>query len=192
MSAESKKVTSARSSHVRNMVYIALGAVLMAVCSWITIPSAIPVTLQTMGVFLVCGLLGGRRGTISVLVYLLLGLVGIPVFAGFTAGPGRLFGITGGYLIGFLFSALVMWLLEKLMGRGMWQLALAMVAGLFVCYAFGSAWFYVLSLKSGGKSMLAVLQMCVFPFIIPDSIKIAGALVIIGILRKAMPGKFSE
>ena len=78
------------------MTYIALGVVLITVCSWISIPMAVPFTLQTFAVFTVCGMLGGRRGTISVLIYILLGLLGIPVFSGFMGGAGVLFGLLTG------------------------------------------------------------------------------------------------
>ena len=101
---------------VRDLVLIALFAALMAICSWISIPTTVPFTLQTFAVFVAAGLLGGKRGTIAVLVYILLGAVGLPVFAGFTGGVGILLGSTGGYIIGFLGSALVMWGMEKLWG----------------------------------------------------------------------------
>ena len=76
-------------------------AALMAVCSWISIPTAIPFTLQTMAVFLAVGLLGGKRGTLAVTAYVLLGAVGAPVFANFSGGIGILLGQTGGYILGF-------------------------------------------------------------------------------------------
>ena len=70
----------------KDMAYIGLFACLMAICAWISIPGQIPFTLQTMGVFLAVGLLGGKRGTLAVLVYVLMGAVGLPVFSGFTGG----------------------------------------------------------------------------------------------------------
>ena len=100
--------TAARSK-TYDMVYIAIFAVIMAICSWISIPMEVPFTLQTFGVFIAVGILGGKRGTLAVLVYILLGAVGVPVFAGFTGGIGVLFNTTCGYIVGFLFSALVMW-----------------------------------------------------------------------------------
>ena len=71
-----------------DMAYIAMFAVMIAVCSWISIPATVPFTMQTFGVFLAVGVLGGKRGTLSVLIYLLLGMVGLPVFAGFSGGIG--------------------------------------------------------------------------------------------------------
>ncbi|MCD7836026.1 MAG: biotin transporter BioY [Lachnospiraceae bacterium] len=162
-----------------DIVYIAIFAALIAVCSWISIPMAVPFTLQTFGVFLAVYLLGGKRGTISVLVYILLGAVGLPVFAGFKGGIGALLGSTGGYIIGFLFSALIMWAFEKLFGKKLWVYALSMLLGLIVCYAFGTVWFMVVYARSNDAvSLITVLGWCVFPFIIPDLVKIALALII--------------
>lgn len=162
-----------------DMAYIAVFAVLIAVCSWISIPATVPFTLQTFGVFLAVGVLGGKRGTLAVLVYLLLGMVGLPVFAGFAGGIGVVMGSTGGYIIGFLFSALVMWAMERLLGNKLWVLALSMVLGLLVCYAFGTAWFMVVYANTTGAiGLWTALGWCVIPFIIPDLLKIALALII--------------
>lgn len=163
----------------RDMAYIALFAVLMAVCSWISIPTAIPFTLQTLGVFLAVGILGGRRGTLAVLVYLLMGAVGIPVFAQFTGGLGILLNTTGGYIVGFLFTALVMWAMEAALGKNLWVLTISMILGLIVCYAFGTAWFMaVYARTSGAIGLGSALAWCVVPYLIPDAVKIALALLL--------------
>ena len=91
----------------RDLTYVALCAVLIAVCAWISIPAPVPFTLQTFGIFAALTLLGGRRGCYAVAVYLLLGLVGLPVFAGFQGGAGTLLGVTGGYILGFGAAALI-------------------------------------------------------------------------------------
>lgn len=176
---------TASHSKVQSMAYIALFAVVMAVCSWISIPILeVPYTLQTFAVFLAVGVLGGKRGTLAVLVYILLGAVGVPVFAGFTGGLGYLLGNTGGYIIGFLFTALLMWLLEALLGRKLWILGVSMVLGLVVCYAFGTAWFMVVYARNAGAVGLGTaLGWCVIPYIIPDLVKIALALVLTNRLR---------
>lgn len=178
--AEMRKIMTtmtATKSKTYDMVYIAVFAVLMAICSWISIPTAVPFTLQTFGVFLAIGVLGGRRGSLAVLVYILLGVIGVPVFAGFTGGIGILLRNTGGYIVGFLFSALVMWAMEMLLGKKAWVLALSMVVGLVVCYAFGTAWFMVVYAKDAGAiGITTALGWCVFPFVIPDLIKIALAM----------------
>lgn len=173
----------------RDLAYIALFAVLIAVCSWISIPTPwqISITLQCFAVFLAVGVLGGRRGTLAVLVYILLGAVGIPVFSGFRGGLGHLLGTTGGYIIGFLFTALVMWLMEALLGKKLWVLAVSMVVGLAVCYAFGTAWFMVVYARNSGAIGLGTaLGWCVIPYIIPDVVKIVLALVLSRTLRKVL------
>ena len=105
------KQTSMTRTRLRtvDLAYAALFAVLLMVCAWINIPLTVPFTLQTFGVFAALGTLGGRRGTLAILAYLLLGLVGLPVFSGFQGGPGVLLGTTGGYILGFLASALLYW-----------------------------------------------------------------------------------
>ena len=170
--------------NTRDLAMIALCAALMAVCSWISIPAAVPFTMQTFGVFLAVGLLGGRRGSIAIAVYLLLGAVGAPVFSGFAGGLGYMLGATGGYIVGFLFSALAMWAAEHLFGRSTKVLALSMAAGLLVCYAFGTAWFMTVYTKNTGAIGLATaLGWCVIPYIIPDVIKIILALALCRKLR---------
>lgn len=160
-----------------DLVYISIFTVLIAVCSWISIPVSIPFTLQTMAVFTAVGVLGGRRGTMAVLVYILLGVVGVPVFAGFTGGIGVLAGNTGGYIVGFLFSALVMWGMEKLFGKSRKVLLVSMVVGLLVCYTVGTLWFmFLYARNTGAIGVGTVLAWCVLPFVIPDMIKIAGAM----------------
>ena len=107
----------------------------------------------------------------------MLGAVGIPVFAQFTSGIGILLGSTGGYIAGFIFMGLVYWLIVHFLGKKTWVEILAMVIGLAVCYAFGTAWFMVVYAHANGPVGLAmVLAWCVIPFIIPDLIKLGLAL----------------
>ena len=117
--------------------------------------------------------------------YVLLGAVGVPVFAGFSGGIGSLLGNAGGYIIGFIFSALVMWAIESVFGRKPVVQIISMIIGLIVCYAFGTAWFmFAYTRSTGPVGLMAVLGWCVFPFIIPDLIKIALAYVLSGKVRK--------
>lgn len=171
---------------IYDVAFIALFAAVMAVCSWISVPATVPFTLQTFGVFLAVGTLGGKRGSLAVLTYLLLGAVGAPVFAGFSGGIGCILGSTGGYIVGFLFSALVMWAMEHFFGKSRWVLAISMVIGLLVCYAFGTAWFMIVYANNTGViGLWTALSWCVFPYIIPDAIKIVLALVLCKRLAKA-------
>ena len=160
-----------------DLVYIALGAVLIAICSWISIPTTVPFTMQTFAIFFVLSALGGRRGTMAIIIYVLLGAVGVPVFAQFTSGIGILLGSTGGYIVGFVFMGLVYRLIVHLLGKKLWAEILAMAAGLAVCYAFGTAWFMVVYARTNGAVSLAmVLGWCVIPFVIPDLVKLGLAL----------------
>ena len=178
---------TANKFQTKDIAYIGIFTALMAICSWISLPlpSGIPVTLQTFGVFLAVGILGGRRGTLAVAAYLLLGLVGAPVLAGFSGGVGSYLTPSGGYLVGFLFTALLMRGMERLLGQKKWVLLLSMILGLAVCYAFGTAWFMVAYAKSeGAVGLLAVLGWCVFPYLLPDAVKLALAWLLSGELRR--------
>ena len=170
---------------VVDLAYMAICAALIAICAWITIPAAVPFTLQIFGVFCVLGLLGGKRGTIAILVYLLLGAVGLPVFSGFNGGIGALLGTTGGYLISYIFMGLIYWLAEKLFGTKLVVRIAAMLLGLLVCYSFGTAWFMtVYTRKSGAIALGTALGWCVFPFIIPDLVKMGLAVLVSDRVRK--------
>ena len=162
-----------------DLVYIAIGAALITVGAWITIPTTVPFTLQTFAVFTVLLLLGGLRGTMAVLVYILLGAVGVPVFSGFNSGFGVLLGSTGGYIIGFIFMGLLYMLFTKLLGEKQSVKIAALLVGLTVCYAFGTAWFmYVYIGSKGPVGVMTVLGWCVFPFIVPDLVKMAVAVLV--------------
>ena len=186
---ESEKNTGKkRRSAIYDIVVMAISAALITVCSWISVPlGPVPVTLQTMAILAVLMTVGGRRGTIAIAVYLLLGAVGVPVFAGFKGGPASFLGPTGGFLAGFIVAALVFWLLEKLVfSRLMTTPGKRLIFGLanslifeLVLYVFGVIWFMtVYAAKTGPIGLGTVLGMCVIPFIIPDLIKMAAAAVI--------------
>lgn len=151
------------------MVQSSLFASLIALCAWLSIPVGdIAFTMQTFGIFLTLGILGGKWGSLSILLYLLLGAVGLPVFSGFQGGIGTLLGVTGGYIWGFLLSGLVYWALERL-GK-----PIAMGAGMLVCYICGCGWFLVYA--GSGVGLIAVVLKCVVPYLIPDAVKIGLAL----------------
>ncbi|MDR0875939.1 MAG: biotin transporter BioY [Clostridiales Family XIII bacterium] len=196
----------------RNELYLyilcAFFAALTAVCSQIMVPlpfTPVPINLALLAVF-VCGtVLGPKKGAISMLIYILLGLVGVPVFAGFTGGFGILAGPTGGYIVGYLASAVVMGLLasgkastfkskvmEKLpaestkkSARTIASVGLTLVTGIpaiAACYALGTAWFMI----STGTGFAASMLMCVIPFIPGDFVKIIFAAAVCEALRRPM------
>ena len=173
----------------KDMALCALFAALLAICAWLVIPLGdVPFTLQTFGVFAALGLLGGKRGTIAIAVYLLLGAVGLPVFAGFRGGFGVLLGVTGGYLVSYLFMGLIIILAEKWFGERAIVFLLAGVIALAVCYAFGTAWFVVAYARTAGPiSWAAALLKCVVPFILPDLAKLALAVLLRDRVRRYVP-----
>ena len=158
---------------------------LIAVCSWISIPSAVPFTLQTFAVFCSILLIGGQRSLLAITAYLLAGAVGVPVFAGFTGGISRLFDSTGGYMIGFIFTALIYWASEKLPVRNTAISVSAMLIGLAAMYLSGTVWFILIYTgESGAITITKALKWCVIPFIIPDLIKLSLSFMITKRLRK--------
>lgn len=163
-------------THIRELAYCGCCTALLAVCSWISIPFPIPFTLQTFAVFLLGRLLGGRNATLCVCCYLLCGAIGLPVFSGFRGGISAMFDLTGGYLLGFLLSTLLLWLTERWWSKSRPRFLLCAIAALLICYMFGTLWFLFLSMNSHDPlSIAAILGVCVVPFIIPDMIKILMA-----------------
>lgn len=154
------------------MVLCSLFAALTAICAWIAVPiPPVAFTLQTFAVLLTLGLLGGKWGSVSILLYLLLGIVGLPVFSGFRGGAGALLDATGGFLWGFLLGGLAYWLLEK-MGK-----IPAMIAAQVVFWLCGCWWFRV---YAGSIGFGAAFLACVVPYLIPDALKLAMAYILSG------------
>ena len=187
-SGNNKNKTTKNRAFIYDMVLISISAALITVCSWISIPlGPVPFTLQTLGILAVMLTTGGRRGTIAILVYLALGAVGVPVFAGFKGGIASFAGPTGGFLIGFLASALVYWLLEKLFLKKLmttpvktWVFGmLAFLIFEVIMYIVGVIWFMtVYAAQTGPVGLATVMSWCVIPFIIPDIVKMAVAVLI--------------
>lgn len=160
------------------MAQCALSAAMLAVCAWVTVPAAVPFTLQSFGVYLTLLLLGGKYGTVTVAVYLLLGAVGLPVFAGGGGGIGVLCGVTGGYLVGFLLAAVLFWLWHP---KTDVSRAAALAVGQLCGYLVGTVWFAWLSGDRLGVSLVA----CVLPFVLPDALKMTLALWLAPRIKKA-------
>ena len=158
----------------RDMTYIALMAVVISVCSWLSIPMTISFTMQTFAVFTALLLLGGKRGFAAIVMYVFMGMVGLPVFTGFKSGIAAITGPTGGYIVGFILCGAFYWLLE---GKVKGWLLLAL--GNVICYIFGTAWFVYVYTSSGKATTFdAALLMCVVPYIVPDAVKLGLALLV--------------
>ena len=165
---------------VKYMVQCAICAALLAISAWLSIPMPqVSFTMQSFAVFFTLELLGGRRGCVSIGIYLLMGLVGLPVFSGFRGGAGVFFGVTGGYIWGFLLAGLVYWAVTGLLGRKLPVRLGAVILGMAVCYACGTVWY----LKIYGGSFWPVFLTCVAPYLIPDGVKIALAVSLAGKLN---------
>ena len=155
-------------------------AALMALCAWISVPALVPFTLQTFGVFLAAALMGAKKGTLAVGLYIALGAAGLPVFSGGQAGWGVLLGQTGGYITGFLPGAFLCGFLAKKAKTRPLLLFGAMLAGLLCVYITGSLWFAAVYLpKDGAYNLWAAFTACVLPFVIPDILKIALAVFVV-------------
>ena len=171
---------------VRDLTLMGMMTAVMAVCAWITIPFTIPFTMQTFGVFITLRLLGGRKGTAVIGLYILLGIAGVPVFSGFGAGIGVLAGPTGGYIVGFLLTGILYWVTARVRNsRKMDNLVL--LAGHVLCYAFGTLWFSIVKENAGSPiGFLQGLSICVLPYIIPDLAKLALADLIARRVKKLL------
>lgn len=127
-------------------ILAAFGAAIITVLAQITIPLPfVPITGQTLAVGLIVTILGAKLGTLSVLLYILLGGIGLPVFAGFSGGFSHLVGPTGGYIVGFLLTAIVMGLYLKKFGFTLGHAITANIIGMLITLAFGTAWLKIVA-----------------------------------------------
>ncbi|MDD3221605.1 MAG: biotin transporter BioY [Clostridia bacterium] len=160
-----------QSTKTRNLALVALMAAVICIMGPLSIAipfSPVPISFTNLAIYLTVMILGWKLGTLSYLVYLALGFVGLPVFSAFTSGPGKLLGPTGGYLIGFIFMALVSgWFVNKFSGK-FYMYILGMVLGTLIAYAFGTVWLGYQAGLSFGKALMAG----VIPYIPGDIIKI--------------------
>lgn len=170
---KNKKIT------IKDCILISLFSAIIAVSSFIYIPSPVPFTLQTLAIFCSLTILGGKKGIISITLYLFLGIIGLPVFSGFSGGIGHLAGATGGYITGFLLLGLIYLVLTFKKNTTVARQTLGLILGLVACYVFGTIWYCAIYLnKLSIQAFLSSLSICVLPFIIPDAIKLAVAVII--------------
>ena len=161
----------------KQMVLIALMTAVTCVLGPLSIPlpfSPVPISLTNFAIFLAIFVLGMKSGTISFIIYLLLGAIGVPVFSSFRGGLQVLAGPTGGYLIGFIFLALIMGFALDHFDRKLVPTIIGMIIGMAVCYAFGTVWLaklLSLSFKEG-------LMMGVIPYLPGDVAKIIIAAIV--------------
>ncbi len=187
-------INSIGSKENKNNVYMlvltGIFAAVVTICSWITVPlpfTQVPINLAVLGVLLAGGCLGSKYGSLSILIYILLGAIGIPVFAGFGSGLGTLAGPTGGYIVGYILCAAIAGIgatsISKAPKQQALHLAFFMLLGVAACYALGTLWYAHLM----QTTIWAALALCVIPFIPCDALKIAAATLLVTRLRKLLP-----
>lgn len=161
------------------MAYISLSAGLLTISAWIHVPILdISFTMQTFALVFLLDLLGGKRTTLAVTVYLALGAAGLPVFTGFQGGFSALLGITGGYIWGFLATAVFWWILSPKKRK-----LPAALLGLLLCYGCGTAWYFLAYTSRSAGELWAVIARCALPYILPDLVKTILALKVSGRLK---------
>ena len=168
----------------RSLTIIGLMTAVCCVLGPISVPiGAVPVSLGVLAVLLTVYVLGTFKGTVATLVYILLGTVGLPVFSGYQGGLQKISGPTGGYIIGFIFLALIAGVfIDRFSYKKCYMHVVGMVLGLAVCYLFGTVWFVFVT----KMNFIAALGVCVVPFLLFDALKIAFCFTMgIGI-RKAL------
>ena len=155
---------------IKQMALISLMTAVLCILSPISIPifiTPIPVSLGVLAVYLTAYILPPLQSLISVGLFLLLGLVGLPVFSGYSGGLGKVIGPTGGYIVGFLFTVYISSVFIHLKKGRLFDI-LGMIIGLIFCYSPGTIWFSY----QQGKGFIASLMLCVVPFLIGDAVKI--------------------
>ncbi len=164
----------------KSMVQVSLFTALLCVLAPLSLPvGPIPLSLATLAVYLAAGMLGAKKGCVAVLVYILLGAVGLPVFSGFRGGLAVVTGVTGGYILGYLPCALLAGL-HAGHTTSKWAFPLGLAAGTAALYTVGTAWF----MAQTGSGFGAALSLCVLPFLAGDLLKIAAAAILCPRLRQ--------
>lgn len=169
----------------KTMALIALMAAVTCILGPLSLAipiSPVPISFTNLAVYFTIYVLGTKKGTISYLIYLLLGLVGLPVFSGFSGGAGKLFGPTGGYLIGFIFMALICGIFIEKWPAKLYLHFIGMILGTAVCYLFGTIWLAF----QANMDFSAALAAGVIPFIPGDLVKIIIALLAGPVIRKQL------
>lgn len=185
METQSPTSTEKMRISTKEMALTGLMAAMICLLAPLSLPIfEIPVTLGFLAIYFVVSVLGMKLGTLSVLIYILLGLAGLPVFSKFRGGPDVLFGPTGGYIIGYLFMAPICgYFVDRWNGKVLLRF-LGMVLGSIVCYLFGTVWYWLTN--AADKSFLYGLSVCVLPYVPFDLAKLVIAMVTGGQLRSRL------
>lgn len=164
-----------RNKVIKEIVLIAIYIALLCVFSWTSIPFVIPFTLQTFMIFVIGFTLSTRSALLTIIIYLLLGVIGVPVFSGFGSGISYILGPTGGFLISFVIQILFISLLSKKNETTIYKIVISLIS-LFICYSIGLLWF--MFVYQTPLPFFDALSKVVLPFIVPDIVKMILALIV--------------
>ena len=185
---ETKTTIKKRKSTAKDVAYVALGTAIICVLAPLSIPVLpVPFSFATLAVFFVSAMLGWKKGVVAVVAYILLGVVGLPVFSNFNSGFGVITGATGGYIVGYIPCAFLTGLFADLFrDKKLFPVAMVggMILGLFACYFLGTAWFVVFC--QGSKTVAEALALCVTPFLLFDGAKMLLAATLTCFLNKVL------
>ncbi|MBQ1532463.1 MAG: biotin transporter BioY [Solobacterium sp.] len=174
---------------VKEMAFTAIMAAVICVLSPIAVPLAgeVPISLATLAVMLAGALLGRKLGSLSVLIYIFLGMIGLPVFANYAAGAGIVFGMTGGYIVGYIpLAYMTGWFRERSGKQNVYvSVACGALIGTLILYILGTVWF----IRVTGMPLMGALAACVFPFIPGDLLKIAVVCLLTPRIRPALESR---
>ena len=173
--------------NTKTMIICAIFAAVLCVFSVMTIPiSPVPISMGIFGIMLTASILGAKKGSIAVIIYILLGAIGLPVFSGFKGGIQVLAGPTGGYIWSYIFMAIIIGLLTAKLATkpilAMVQIFGACVLGTAVCYFFGTVQFMLVQ----NMGLIKSLSLCVFPFVAFDLLKAVVCAYLAYTIRKAL------
>lgn len=172
---------------VKRIAFVAIMAAAICVIApfAVFLPSGVPISLATFAVYLSGIILGKKDGTLAVSVYVMLGAVGLPVYSGFSGGLGKLLGVTGGYIFGYILCAFITGLFADLRPSKVGTVPAGAILGTLACYAVGTAWF----MFATGSGLAEAIGLCVAPYLIGDGLKIAAATAVGVVIRKKLMNK---
>lgn len=171
--------------YIKDLTYMGISLALIIICTWIYIPTTIPFTLQTFAIFTTIGILGTKKAFITILAYLFLGIIGLPIFSNFNSGLSAIIGPTGGFLLSFIIVALITGTLIEILPDNKISQFVSMLTGLLICYLLGILWFINIYLgEFNAENIIKGLSIAIIPFIIPDFLKILLSISIINKFKR--------
>lgn len=170
--------------HARDVAYVALFVALITVSAYLAIPSEIPFTLQSFGIYLTLSAIGGKRGTAAVCCYVAMGAIGLPVFAGVKGGLGVILGPTGGYIFGFVLGAVAFWIIETIFKKSLLTTVFSTAITCIVYLVCGTFWYATVYLGSMSKVIISTaMTTCALPFVFPEIVKILLSTILVRKLK---------